>query len=109
MFRGLQKAAQFVNRTAFLHQPFRGFFGLRNIFGNLKGEYDHAIEPGETRHNMHTMEMTETELFDEDAHELQAMITSNTFDLEIMMGDTNPQRNFGTVDNPVLLFSANVG
>jgi hypothetical protein len=36
-------------------------------------------------------------------------VTNNTFDLDVMMGDTNPQRNFGTVDNPVLMFSANVG
>ena len=83
--------------------------GLSSIIGSLKGEYEHMIEPGSARYNPHTMEMSETELFDEDAHELQAMVTNNPFDLEIMMGDTNPQRNFGTVDNPVLLFSANVG
>jgi uncharacterized Zn-finger protein len=75
----------------------------------VKKEFEHSIEPDDLNHNPHTMEATETELFDEDAHEVTAMVTQNTFDLEIMMGDTNPQRNFGTVDNPVLLFSANVG
>jgi hypothetical protein len=53
--------------------------------------------------------MSETELFDEDAHELQAMITNNSFDLEIMSGDANTMKNFGTVDNPVIIQSANVG
>jgi hypothetical protein len=55
------------------------------------------------------MEASETELMDEDAHELQAMITNNPFDLEIFSGDATTIRNFGTVDNPVLMFSANVG
>ncbi|OMJ96143.1 hypothetical protein SteCoe_321 [Stentor coeruleus] len=109
MFRGVQRALQHLNRTGLIYQPSRGIFGLKNIFTQLKHEWDHAMEPGEARHNMHTMEMTETELFDEDAHEVQAMVTNNTFDLDIMMGDTNPQRNFGTIDNPVLMFSANVG
>lgn len=109
MFRGWQRALNFVRHQTLTSQPSRGIFGLRNIFGTIKAEYDHAMEPGEARHNPHTMEMSETELFDEDAHELQAMVTNNPFDLEIMMGDTNPLRNFGTVDNPVLLFSANVG
>ena len=53
--------------------------------------------------------MTETELLDEDAHELYAHITNNPYDLEIFGGDITTARNFGTVDNPVLVFSANVG
>lgn len=109
MFKGVHRALKHLNRTGLIYQPSRGIFGLKNIFTHLKHEWDHAMEPGEARHNMHTMEMTETELFDEDAHEVQAMVTNNTFDLDIMMGDTNPQRNFGTIDNPVLMFSANVG
>ena len=55
------------------------------------------------------MEMSETELMDEDAHELQTMVLNNPFDLEIFGGDSTTIRNFGTVDNPVLMFSANVG
>ena len=109
MFRGLLRAAKLVNQTGMISAPSRGFFGIRSMLSHLKAEFDHAIEPGSHRNNPNTNEMTETELFDEDAHEVQAMVTNNPFDLEIMMGDTNPQRNFGTVDNPVLLFSANVG
>jgi Cytochrome c oxidase subunit Vb len=109
MFKGLQRAFSLVNRTGFVRQPSRGLFNFRSILDSLKAQYDHAIEPGDARSNPNTLEMSETELFDEDAHEVQAMVTNNTFDLEIMMGDTNPQRNFGTIDNPVLIFSANVG
>ena len=109
MFRGIQKVAQLMSRTGLVNNPQRSISKFRDVIGSLKNEWDHGIQPGGGLHNPHTMEMTETELFDEDAHELQAMITSNTYDLEIMMGDTNPQRNFGTVDNPVIMFSANVG
>lgn len=109
MFRGLSRAFSQLKSNTLIRTPSRSLFNLRNIISTIRGEIQHAIEPGESRHNPHSMEATETELFDEDAHEVTAMVTQNTFDLEIMMGDTNPQRNFGTVDNPVLLFSANVG
>ncbi|CAG9322918.1 unnamed protein product [Blepharisma stoltei] len=110
MLRSLRQSIALANKASLLAtQPSRGLFGLGSIYASLKGQFKHAIEPGPGRHNTHTMEATETELFDEDAHEVQAMVTNNPFDLEIMMGDTNPLRNFGTLDNPVLLFSANVG
>ena len=109
MFRGLTRAFSQLRSQALISVPRRNLFTLRDIFGTVKKEFEHSIEPDDLNHNPHTMEATETELFDEDAHEVTAMVTQNTFDLEIMMGDTNPQRNFGTVDNPVLLFSANVG
>lgn len=90
-------------------QPVRSFLGIRGAISAVKAQFDHAISAGPARHNPHTMEMTETELFDEDAHEMQAMIAENPFDLDIMGGDVQPQRNFGTIDNPVLMFSSNVG
>lgn len=79
------------------------------IISSLYEQVRHGIQPGPANHNPHTMEMTETELMDEDAHELQTMILNNPFDLEIFGGDSTTIRNFGTVDNPVLMFSANVG
>ena len=96
-------------KSSFQPAPRRSILGLGGIWNTLSDNFKHAVAPGPARHNPHTMEMTETELMDEDAHELQAMITHNTFDVEIMGGDVNTQRNFGTVDNPVILFSANVG
>lgn len=110
MLRNIRKSIGLAKSAySFTHQPHRSIFGLSSIFNSLKGQFQHAIEPGPGLHNTHSMEATETELFDEDAHETQAMVTNNVFDLEIMMGDTNPMRQFGTVDNPVILFSANVG
>jgi len=90
-------------------QPVRGFLGIRGAISAVKAQFDHAISAGPARHNPHTMEMTETELQDEDAHEVQAMIGENPFDLDIMGGDVQAQKNFGTIDNPVLMFSSNVG
>lgn len=105
MLRGLLHCL----RRAPLAQPVRSYLGIRGAISAVKAQFDHAISPGPARHNPHTMEMTETELQDEDAHELQAMIGENPFDLDIMVGDVQPQRNFGTIDNPVLMFSSNVG
>ena len=107
MLRSLQRGLK--GTSPFFINPNRSIFGLKGIYENLKGLYKNATEPGPGNHNPNSMEATETELFDEDAHEVQAMVTNNPFDLDIMMGDNNPQRNFGTVDNPVLMFSANVG
>jgi|Transcript_19615 hypothetical protein len=58
---------------------------------------------------MHNGESSSTELFDEDAHEMKAFATNNAFDVEIHGGDNNTMKNFGTVDNPVIIFSANIG
>ena len=105
MLRGLLTSLRRVPT----HQPFRGFLGLGGAMSSLKAQFDHAISAGPARHSPHTMEMSETELFDEDARELQAMVGENPFDLDIMGGDVQPLRNFGTIDNPVLMFSSNVG
>lgn len=109
MFRGLSRAFTKVSSSGLVKVPNRSLFNLRGIYNTIKGEFAHGAEAGPGRYNFHSMESSETQLFDEDAHEVTAMVTQNPFDLEIFMGDTNPQKNFGTVDNPVLLFSANVG
>ena len=109
MFRGLSRAFTKASPSGLVRAPNRSLFNLRSIYNTIKGEFAHGNEAGPGRFNFHSMESSETNLFDEDAAEVRAMVTQNPFDLEIFMGDTNPQKNFGTVDNPVLLFSANVG
>lgn len=82
---------------------------MGGIFKSLRKIFDHSTGPGPANYNMHDGEATSTELFDEDAHEMQAFVTNNAFDVEIHGGDNNTMKNFGTVDNPVVIFSANIG
>ena len=83
--------------------------GLKGVADTAKGVFAHLREPGHVKYNPHTIQMSETELMDEDAGELQAHITNNPYDVEIFGGDITTMRNFGTIDNPVLVFSANIG
>lgn len=55
------------------------------------------------------MTNTTEEAFDEVAHEWQALVVHNPFDVQIFNYLENVQSsNFGTVDNPLVIFSSEV-
>jgi len=63
------------------------------------------IEPSGS--NYARMSNTTEEAFDEVAHEWQAVITANPFDVNIFNYLENTQTsNFGTVDNPLVIFTS---
>jgi ABC-type dipeptide/oligopeptide/nickel transport system permease component len=55
------------------------------------------------------MTNTTEEAFDEVAHEWQALVVHNPFDVQVFNYLENVQSsNFGTVDNPLVIFSSEV-
>ncbi|KAL4505960.1 hypothetical protein ABPG72_013721 [Tetrahymena utriculariae] len=87
-------------------------FSLANAVNTVKSTLNapikhikRNIEPSGS--NYSRMTNTTEEAFDEVAHEWQALVTSNPFDLNVFNYLENTQTsNFGTVDNPLVIFTS---
>ena len=93
-------------------QPGGSYFNLasawKRVQGAVKAPKKHIkrlLEPTGRDYNPTTN--TTEEAFDEVAHEWQALITSNPYDLQTFnMLEGVMISNFGTVDNPHVIFTA---
>jgi hypothetical protein len=84
----------------------KSFLPVRfNFLSHLKGKWDKFIMPDSYERNLAIVD-TNLLMYSE-MRQFQAYLTKNAFDMSIHNEyDTYPHVNFGTIDNPVLIFGA---
>jgi hypothetical protein len=75
------------------------------FFSKIKRHFDVILEPG-SKEQTSAIQDTNTSLYT-NARQFQAYLSKNAYDMSVNNEyDLWPHTNFGTIDNPLLVFSA---
>ena len=88
---------KFIRNLVYLHK--------NRFFGKIKRHIDSFLEPS-GQENTSAMQDSNLSMYT-NMRQFQAYLTKNAFDMSVMNEyDLWPHTNFGTIDNPNLIFSS---